>query len=111
VTTKYEVVISPRAEDAIRSAFRYIAERAPMNAERWLHGLYSSISTLETFPKRCSLARENEYFDEELRQLIYKSHRVVFYIEEDIRIVRVVYFLHAKQRAVGEPIQPLCEDE
>lgn len=111
MTKRYEVVISSEAEENIYSAFRYIDDRAPRNAERWLRGLYSSIATLETFPRRCSFARERKYFKEELRQLIYKSHRIVFYVEDARSIVHIVYFLHGKQRAVGEPIRSESNDE
>ncbi|MBI3895653.1 MAG: type II toxin-antitoxin system RelE/ParE family toxin [Acidobacteria bacterium] len=60
------------------------------------------IFTLESFPRRCSIGREQEYFEEELRQLIFKSHRIIFQIEEKARIVRVLYFVHGRQRAFGE---------
>ncbi len=45
---KYEVIISPHAEDSIISAFRYIHERSPVNAARWLKDLYSCIDSLES---------------------------------------------------------------
>ena len=67
---KYEVMVSPEAQAAILTAFRYIHERAPQNAERWLRNLYSCIGTLESFPGRCASARERKYFEEELRQLV-----------------------------------------
>jgi plasmid stabilization system protein ParE len=67
---KYEVVVTPEAQNGIRGAFRYIQERAPLNAERWLTGLYKQIDTLESFPERCSYAREREFFGGNLRQLL-----------------------------------------
>lgn len=102
---QYEVVVTPEAEAAIASAFRYIYQSAPANAERWLRGLYSRIATLEKFPRRCALAREREYSEEELRQLIFRSYRIIFHIEEKQRIVRVLYVLHARQHAIGEPTE------
>ena len=102
---KYEVIVTPEAEAAIISAFRYIYESAPRNAEHWLRGLYSRIGTLENFPRRCALAREREYFEEELRQLVFKSYRIVFHIEEKRRIVRVVSVVHGSRRAIGEPME------
>lgn len=99
--TTYDVVVTPEAEAAIISAFQYIADRAPMNAERWLRKLYLCIATLETFPRRYALARESEYFEEELRQLIFKSHRIIFRIDEKRSTVWVLYFVHGRQRTVG----------
>ena len=49
-------------------------------------------------PERCALAREDEYFDEVLRQLRLKSHRIIFRVEEASKIVRVLYVLHAFQK-------------
>jgi len=43
------------------------------------------------------------YFDEELRQLIYKSHRVIFTIDDSRKNVIVLFVRHAKRRAKGEP--------
>lgn len=99
---RYEVVVTPEAEAAIISAFDYIDDRAPLNAERWLRKLYSSIASLENFPHRCALARECQFLDEELRQLVFKSHRIVFRIEEEQGIVRIIYFVHGHQLAIGE---------
>jgi len=66
--------------------------------------LYSEIDTLETFPERCAFAREREYFEADLRQLLFKSHRVVFSVDQASDIVYVHEVRHAKQRALGEPI-------
>jgi hypothetical protein len=86
----YKVLVTPEAELGVISALRYIEEHSPFNAEKWLRGLYSRIDTLEQMPSRCARAREAQYFGEELRQLIFKSHRIVFRIEEKALIVRVL---------------------
>ena len=99
---KYRVIVTPEAQAGIRQAFAYIQERAPLNAARWLQGLYKQIDTLERFPERCAFAREREYLEEDLRQLIFKSHRIVFRIGEKQNMVQVLYVRHAKRRAVGE---------
>lgn len=99
---KYEVIVTAEAEAGILAAFRYIHDSSPRKASKWLRALYSKIATLENFPRRCPFARERDYFEEELRQLVFKSHRIIFHINERSRTVRVVYFMHGKQRAVGE---------
>jgi plasmid stabilization system protein ParE len=99
---RYEVVVTPEAELDIVAAFRYIRERSPVNAERWLRALYAGIGTLEGSPSRCARAPESEYFDEVLRQMVFKSHRVIFRIEEPQRVVRILHFRHGRQRPVGQ---------
>jgi plasmid stabilization system protein ParE len=82
---KYQVIVTPEAQAGIRESFAYIHERSPLNAARWLQALYGQIDTLERFPERCMFAREREYLDEDLRQLVFKSHRIVFTIERKER--------------------------
>jgi plasmid stabilization system protein ParE len=91
----YTVVVTPAAEFDIAAAFAYIHDRSPLNAERWLRGLYRSIHKLERFPGRCAPAREAEALGEDLRQFVFKSHRLVFRIEQDERVVRVLRVIHA----------------
>lgn len=100
----YTVFITPEAEANIHESFIYIRERSPINADRWLAGIQRKISTLSSFPNRCARAREHAYFPKRnLRQLIYKSHRIIFEVEAKARIVRIVYVRHAARRSIGEP--------
>ena len=99
---KYEVIVTPEAQEGIRSSFEYIYQRAPLNAARWLQGLYGQIAKLERFPDRCAFARERQYLDEDFRQLTFKSHRVIFRIDKARKTVYVLQVRHGKRRAVGE---------
>ena len=98
----YKVVVSPEAEFSIRESFLYILGRSPLQAERWIRSLYAEIETLETFPERCAFAREREYLEEDLRQLLFQSHRVVFSIDQTSRTVCVHEVRHAARAALGE---------
>ena len=93
---KYAVIIHPDAEAEIIDAFRYIHDDSAINARRWLEGLYKTIDTLESMPRRCALARENDAFDTEIRQLVYQSHRVLFTVER--RTVHVLHVRHGARR-------------
>ena len=90
----YEVIVTPAAEDDIAEAFAYIQARAPENAERWVRGLYKLVGKLESMPKRCGRAREADDLGLDLRQLVFKSHRIVFRIDEGSRVVRVLRVFH-----------------
>ena len=103
----YQVIVTPEAQAGIRESFAYIHERSPLNAARWLQALYGEIDTLERFPERCAFALERKYLDEDLRQLVFKSHRIVFTVEKKKKQVYVLYVRHASRRAVGET----AEDE
>ena len=63
-------------------------------------------------PKRCAIARENEYFSNEIRQFLYgkgrNSYRILFTIVEgeNISTVRILHIRHAAQQTLG-----ISEDE
>ncbi|MDB5320914.1 MAG: Plasmid stabilization system protein [Phycisphaerales bacterium] len=90
----YDVVVTAAAEDDIAEAFAYIQARSPENAERWLRGLYKLVHKLESLPKRCGRAREADELGMDLRQLVFKSHRIVFRIDEAAGTVRVLRVFH-----------------
>ena len=52
-------------------------------------------------PSRCSLAFENSFFDEEIRQLVYgkgrNAYRILFAIGDD-RGVAILFVRHAAQK-------------
>jgi plasmid stabilization system protein ParE len=99
---KYVVIVTPEAQANIAVTYLYIAERAPMNAVKWLRDVNSQIEGLELFPRRFGKAREQVEFAEEIRQVVFKSHRIIFTIDDIDRTVHVVFVRHGKMRAVGD---------
>jgi plasmid stabilization system protein ParE len=89
-----DVIVTPAAEYDIAEAFAYIQARSPENAERWVRGLYKLVHKLESMPKRCGRAREADDLGLDLRQLVFKSHRIVFRIDEAACVVRVLRLFH-----------------
>ncbi len=100
---KYKVIVTPEAEAGIRESFRYIYDQSPQHAKGWVLELYSKITTLEHFPERCAAAVEREYLEDDFRQLLFASHRVVFYVDKKSSTVFVVDVRHSRRRAGGEP--------
>ena len=89
---KHRIEFSPTAEKEILAATDWIAASAPLNAQRWLDGIQAAIMSLEEMPHRCALARESDAFQLPVRQLVFKSHRIIFTVEEGVvRIHRVVH--------------------
>jgi hypothetical protein len=62
-------------------------------------------------PKRCPLARENEHFSQDIRQLIYgkgrNSYRILFTVLEgqEVPTVRILHIRHAVQQTFGESLE------
>jgi plasmid stabilization system protein ParE len=99
----YLVLFDPEAQDEAFEAAAYIARRSSTNAVKWFAGLEKAIESLSTMPGRCSRARESATLGIDLRHYIYHSHRIIFRIEEEAGIVRVLHVRHAARRAIGEP--------
>jgi plasmid stabilization system protein ParE len=100
---RYAVIVTPEAQSNIREAFLYINDRSPLNGQRWLRNLYKQIDKLEQFPERCPYARERSYLGTELRQLLFKSHRIIFLVDKPKHSVYVLHVRHGKRRAVARP--------
>ncbi|WP_016951947.1 type II toxin-antitoxin system RelE/ParE family toxin [Anabaena sp. PCC 7108] len=97
---KYQIVIQPEAQKAIEEAYFWFSNISPYKARVWIEGLYKSILSLEKIPYRCSLSFENEFFEQELRQLIYgkgkTAYRIIFTIVDDN--VQIIFVRHAAQK-------------
>ena len=63
------------------------------------------MDTLEIFPTHAAW-REAKYLNADLRQYIFKSHRIIFIVDQPSMDVRILYIRHASMRAVGEPDDP-----
>ncbi len=98
----YRVVIAPRALKDVEEIYQWIAtvQLAPLNAARWFNGVFEAIATLAEFPQRCPRASESAFFEREIRQLLYHSHRVLFAIEADW--IEVFHIRHGSQ----SPLNP-----
>ena len=75
-----KVVWSPLAIERAYEEARYIAEDKPDAALRWLDGLFKVTDRLERFPRSGRVVRE--IASDEYRELIYRSHRVIYRIEK-----------------------------
>jgi plasmid stabilization system protein ParE len=105
----YLIEISSVAEAEADSAFLLLSQMtSPEKAREWYEGLLKAIESLSAMPKRCPLARENQYFSKEIRQLLYgkgrNSYRIIFTIaeSEDVSAVRILHIRHAAQQTLGE---------
>ncbi|MBR8829323.1 MAG: type II toxin-antitoxin system RelE/ParE family toxin [Gomphosphaeria aponina SAG 52.96 = DSM 107014] len=105
---KYQIEISSIAESEADRAFLRLSQLiSPTKASQWYSGLLKAIESLSQMPKRCPLARENHYFSQEIRQLLYgkghNSYRIIFAIvEEKIPTVRILHIRHTSQQRIGE---------
>ncbi|MCH8923728.1 MAG: type II toxin-antitoxin system RelE/ParE family toxin [Planctomycetes bacterium] len=72
--------------------------RSAEQAARWLTGFEEALESLQQKASRCGLARENDSFPFELRQLHYglsrrPTHRAVFEIRGDEVVIHAIRHL------------------
>lgn len=106
---KYRIEISSVAEAETDAAFLNLSQlTSPVRASQWHGGLIEAIESLSVMPNRCSLALENKYFSQDIRQLLYgrgrTSYRILFTILEigEVPIVRILHIRHSSQQSIGE---------
>ncbi|MBE9005948.1 type II toxin-antitoxin system RelE/ParE family toxin [Fortiea sp. LEGE XX443] len=106
---KYRIEISSVAESEADSAFLRLSQlTSSSQASQWYAGLLQAIDSLSQMPKRCPVARENEYFSQEIRQLLYgrgrNSYRILFTILEgtEVSTVGILHIRHTAQQILGK---------
>ncbi len=92
----YRIVYRDEAKHEAAEAAGYIADQGSLDkALHWFDGLEAAIASLEEMPRRFGFAREHVLRrTPELRQMPYKSHRVIFAI-----IGSEVHVLHVRHTA------------
>ena len=95
----YQVILSPRAIRDLQEVVRYISFDNPTIAERFGLQLIEKTRVLAAFPE---LGRAvPEFTDPAIRELIFKSYRIVYRVNHERRVVEVARYWHA---ARGTPI-------
>ncbi len=88
---KYLVSFSKSAETDTAEIWTYIATDSPENAARFVRRLDEHVVTLEHFPERCPLIKENAIWGTSYRHLIEGDYRIIFRIAgKSVYIVRIV---------------------
>ena len=106
----YRIDFSSVAKAEADAAFSSFSQFTTLDrAQEWYQGLIKAISSLQEMPYRCTLARENAFFSQEIRQLLYgrgqHTYRILFTIlaDQSIPTVRILHIRNAAQRTIGEP--------
>ena len=96
----YRVEMSAEAErDLDRILGWLLLNDAGETGLAWMDGLQAAISTLESIPRRCGLAAENDLHTFEVRQLLYGTrphvYRILFTIENEV--VTILHVRHGSR--------------
>lgn len=92
---KFQVRELRRAQADVRHIVEYLAERSPAGARAWLDAYDGIIDRLETSADLFAFADENDRFEFDVHQALFKTrrgrvYRALFFIKEnDAFILRV----------------------
>ncbi len=90
-----KVILSNTAKQDMNNIFEYIAENSIKYAIETDINIRLTIHKLTYFP---SLGRYiPEVLDKHLRELVYKSYRIVYSVSEDLNIVYIHFIVHVKR--------------
>jgi plasmid stabilization system protein ParE len=101
----YQVIVTPEAENDLRTAYRYIRSRAPRAARDWIRRARRSAKSLARHPERCALAPESASFDIPLRELFFGSGNRGTYRFLFVVLDKSVYILHVRHGSML-PLSP-----
>lgn len=95
---KYAIKLTNRARKDLEGIFRYVTEalQEPKTAQNLIDTLESEIMTLATMPNRCPERRRGIYANKGYRQLLVKNYTVIFKVEEDRALVRIVTIRYSR---------------
>lgn len=73
---EFKVKLTRNAKHEIDLAYLWLKQHNASYADKWFRDLMNTIATLQDKPKRCALARENDAFPQEIRQLIFVNREI-----------------------------------
>lgn len=96
----YLVKLMPRAKRDLALLFHQIRAAESATAFNWYEGLKQAILSLERFPNRCAVTRENK----NVRHLLYgrkpHAYRVIYRVLEKKNEVDVLHIRHGARRSL-----------
>lgn len=97
---KYTIKLTNRARKDLEGIFRYVTEalQEPGTAQNLIDTLEQEIKTLDTMPNRCPERRRGIYANRGYRKLLVKNYTVIFKVEEDRALVRIVTIRYSRSQ-------------
>jgi addiction module RelE/StbE family toxin len=88
----YQIALSPSARRDLRDIVRYISSDSPDRAVAFGQFLLSSIKRLADFPAMGRIVPE--FDDPKIREIVVRSYRVIYLVDDADRRVDVARFWH-----------------
>jgi plasmid stabilization system protein ParE len=89
----WKVIVSPRADSDLGNIVSFIARHNPAAASRIGHALIARAEILTQFPEMGRMVPEFNLPD--LREIVYRSYRVIYRVKKREQLIEIVRFWHA----------------
>jgi len=99
----FKIFVMPSAISDLENYTNFVAEDSLDRSRTWLQGAWEQIFSLAEMPERFSVIEESEELGQELRDLIYHAHRIVYRIDRESERVEILRVWHCARRALGVP--------
>lgn len=108
---RYAVEVTDATEAAILAHAHYIAvdRQEPQGGLAWLESAWDAVDSLETMPKRCAIAEEDEDVPYEVRFILAGSVSLLFTVDEDRATVWVIAVRGQGQLPRPEQLPPTLD--
>ncbi len=105
--TKYQIKIGVQAQTDITEAISYIGQvlQEPRTAGHLYQLLKTEILSLEQMPERYPFEDDDRLRALEIRKLLVKNYKILYFVDRDQRIVQIVRVIYA-----GRDISQLLEE-
>jgi plasmid stabilization system protein ParE len=97
----YQVILSPRSIRDLEETVRYIAPHNPSAAKALGLALIARTKVLSEFPEMGRVVPE--FGLPSIREIIFKSYRIVYRLNHESRVVEVSRFWHGARGAPDLP--------
>ena len=90
---------SSQARNDLQAITDYYRDVSPSYAERFEERMFEATRRLETYPRSGRMIPEAE--DEQLREIVYREYRIMYYIDDADEEVLILTVLHASRQFGG----------
>lgn len=89
----YPVILTPQSQDDLKSIVKYIRKDSPQRARAFANTLIDEALSIGPFPEMGRVVPELD--DSNVREITYRSYRIIYEVVSDPESIYILRFWHA----------------